>query len=216
MAKNIQGIHERIRLALGKNQSKYFSPVEIDKEINIESANLFNKYVDDNADKRYASEYLTPFKILYKPSLNSSGETTLPSDFAHILSVQKTGDIPVDLLELTQWGTRVNHSIRKPETEFPIGMISRVDTGLRVLTIKPFVTSEVVDVYYLKFPDQAVFAFNLVGNDFVYDDSTAVALEWDQTLLDQIVNRVIANLGIGTRESGVVEYSQIEKQQERE
>jgi hypothetical protein len=60
-------------------------------------------------------------------------------------------------------------------------------------------------------PIRPVYAYTVSGDDYIYNDSGSTDIEFDPLWHDTIVNRVLANLGINSRDLQVLGYSDKEK-----
>lgn len=206
MAVYIQDIVERIAFKLGKRDTGYFSPSEIIKEVNAESKNLFNHFIERFAKTRRISEHIQPFMV-EAPVTITTGSGPLPADFKHA-NLVLSGTTPVKILELAEWGPAIAHVNHPPSAEYPICKFDGTTIQVRPTTI---VT---VDLHYFKTPVDAVYAWSVSGNRYLYDDGSSVDLEWREQVHDLIINRSLANLGVSIKDGDIISYSELERKEE--
>jgi hypothetical protein len=197
MAKAIKSIHDRINLALKKGATGYIPPARIDDEIYAEILNIWNDLLPKQDETMRLSEYMEVFKES-EPVTLTSGIGTIVGDY--VTQVEDNNGIEIDILSDADWSNRVNHPIKLPETGYAIG---RIDN--KVLTVLPNDTPT-AKVYSLRRPLKPVYAYTVSGSRFVYDDGNSVDLEFNVELHDQIVNKVLLNLGLPLREDDVLRY----------
>ena len=207
--KAIKFIHDQINLALGKEQTAYFSPEKIDDAIHSESLNLFKKFYDQFEATQKITDYLAPFmRFETNLAVDPNGFIEKPDDLFHVTAVMDDNEKEIRIVDRAAWASRVNDPLFGPEDDYPICRVDRLRIRFRPKDIG------LVELHYLKLPVKPVYAYTITGDRYVYNNASSVDIEWDEPLHDEIINRVLANLGIATRESDIVEYSQIEKQQE--
>ncbi len=209
--KAIFSIHERIKLALSKETGKYYTPEELDLEINTESQNLFNKYYESYAATQTEASYLAPFikiaPIAYDSNLPGFAK---PAEMVHPILVTTADDKDIRVIEHQHWAKRVLDPLVGPEDNDPI---IRFDaSSMKVL---PATVNEIL-LHYLKIPDTAKWAYTTVGSQFIYDDNNSIDTGWTEVVNDQIINRVLTNLGIAQREPEVIQYGLTNQQIEQQ
>lgn len=210
MAKLIKTIHDRINFAIKKGHTGHIPPDQIDNEIHAESMNLWKKYVEEFERTSKIAMFLNPFKKTELITLTSGSGVTTNDNINDIIpiSVGTSSDVEIDILSRADYLNRINHPIKALETEYPICLI---DNG--TISVLPNTISS-VRIYYLRPPIKPEYKFTVSGDRYIYDDANSTDIEWDEVLHDEIMNRVLANLGINMREEELIRFSQIEKQQE--
>lgn len=209
MAKFIKNIVDRINLANRKGLSPFYSPDQIVAEVHSESMNLWLKYIQEFERTQIISTILDPFRDKETVALTSGAGTLVTSKARYKAAVMvATTDIKVELVPIGQWSDRVNQSVKVPSATYPIARIDNAD-----IIVRPTSIASVV-VHFIKKPTKPVYAFNEVDEDYIYDDATSSDFEWNEECHDQIMNRVLANLGVSQRENQMIQYSNIEKQTE--
>lgn len=207
MAKNIFNIHARIQGALKKGIGSYFTPDRVDAEIHSESMNLWKKYVAMYEKDADITAIMDVFRRTENVSL-ISGLGTMTAAFQRPVSVADSNGVKIDIVDIGMWYDRLNNPLKAPTTTYPACTFEN-----RTITVRPASLTSCV-VKYLKYPTAPVYAFTQVGTRYVYDDANSVALEFPEILHDDIVNRVLANLGLTNREPQVIQYSNLEMQKE--
>ena len=208
MPKRIKEIVDKVQFYYGKKETGYNSPADIVRELNVESINVFNELHDEYSRTRKISEFLQPFLKKETIAVNSSGIANKPEDFAHADgSYLPTGQM-VEILESNVFIERINHPNKPPSASFPMLMMYGNNIEVLPVSIDNIVLS------YFKLPKEAVYAFTVDDDEYVYNDAQSVDWEWSKTIEDRIINRTLANLGITIKDRDLVQFSQAERMQE--
>ncbi len=220
---NIKTVHDLINFYAGKFNTGYFTHDEINDALNSESFNLFLKYYQGWEATQEMSDFLRPF--LKEESLVAAGGLgTLPADMEHPVLIQTElvtetdedtqevttiveADKNIEVVDRAAWAFKITEPTFGPTVDYPV---IRLDTTS--FQVRPVEVTKVF-MQYLKTPVESVYTETPEGE---FDQENSVDLEWSETLYDQLINRTLANLGISMREGELIEYSQIEKQQERQ
>lgn len=209
MAKFIKTIVDRINMATKKGLCPYYSPDQLEDEVHAESMNLWKKYIDDFEKTQKMSVYMDPFRLKEVVAISSGSGTLVTAKGQYRISVFVTGtDIKIDMVNIDKWADRINNSVVGPDATYPVGRIDNAAIYIRPTSV----TS--VDVHFLKTPKKPVYAFTPSDDDYVYNDGSSEDFEWPEILHDEIMNRVLANLGIAQREGELIQYSNLEQQKE--
>ena len=210
MAKGIKTIHDRINRAIRKGQTGYFSPTDIDEEINAEILNMWRKYVVQFEKERIINIYLNPFIKTEDVTPNpSDGSVTLPNAYSYPVSIRvKATGKEIDELDQARWDIRINHPIEIPNSDYPICKFESKKVFVRPINIGE------ITISYIKKPAKAVFAYSIVNDRPAYQDGPSVDVEFDEILHDDIVNRVLRNLGVPMREELLIREGQQNKMEE--
>lgn len=210
MAKGIKTIHDRINRAIRKGQTGYFSPTDIDEEINAEIMNMWRKYVVQFEKERIINIYLNPFIRTEDVTPNpSDGSVVLPNAYSYPVAIRVKGSgKEIDELDQARWDVRINHPIEVPNANYPICKFESKKVFVRPIDIG------LITISYIAKPIKAVYAYNIVNDRPAYDDSTSEDVEFDEILHDDIVNRVLRNLGVPMREEFLVREGQQNKMEE--
>lgn len=208
MAKFIKNIVDRIGLANRKGLCPYYSPLQIGAEVHAESLNLWKKLVKEFEATQLISVYLEPLKATETVALTSGAGTLVTSKGKYKTAVLTTGDLKVAQINVDRWASAINDSVRVPDASNPV---CRIDYAS--IKVVPTSLASVI-VHYLKTPTKPVYAYTTSGDDYVYDDDNSVDFEWPEELHDEIMNRVLGNIGLAQREGELIQYSNIENQKE--
>lgn len=207
MAKNIFDIHSRIQSALKKGIGSYFAPEKIDAEIHAESLNLWKKYAALYEKDADITAIMDVFRRTETVTL-VTGLGTMTAAYQRPVGVADALGKKIEIVDVGMWYDRLNHPLKAPSTDYPVCMFEN-----RQINVRPTSLSSCV-VKYLKYPTLPVYAYTTSGTRYVYSDASSVALEWPEIVFDDIINRVLANLGLTNRELMVMQYAQNEKVQE--
>jgi hypothetical protein len=207
--KFIKTIVDRVNFLNAKGLGKYYSPDQIVQEVHTESLNIWKKYVQEFERTQIISVFLEPLRGKQTVALTAGAGTLVAAKGQYKTAVMiPTTDVKVTQTDVGHWSDAVNDSVRVPSAIYPICRIDNADIIVRPTTIAS------VDVHYIKKPTRPVYSFNMVDDDYVYDDSSSVDFEWNEELHDDIMNRVLGNLGFTQREAAAVQYSNMEMQKE--
>lgn len=213
----IKLVHDLVNFYSGKFNTGYFTDEEIDNALHVESLNLFKKYFKVYEATQEISDYLRPF--LKESTIGlTSGKGDIPNDYEHpvmILTIEQVDEQEnivvkpnktIEQIARASWGYRVDDKFFGPTEDHPICRIDSATFEVRPTTITK------VFLQYLKTPVAPLFKRTPEGD---FDPDASIDLEWSAIAQDEIINRTLVNLGISMREGELIEYSQIEKQQER-
>lgn len=207
MALFIQKLHDRINFATKKGLTGYHSPAQIDNEVNAESMNLWLKYTPLFEKDSDIAAILDPFKRNETVTL-TSGTGSMTAAFQRPTGVFTSGGIKIDIVDIGMWADRINHPLKTPTTDYPACYFAN-----QQIIVRPTSLTQAI-VHYLKYPTTAVYGYAINGTRYVYDDATSVDFDWPKSVHDQVMNRVLSNLGINIRELMTLQYAQQEKAQE--
>lgn len=192
MPKLIETIHNRVNEAILKGHTGYFSPDTIDNEIHAEVLNIWRKYVTEFEDTRIINTYLNPFikteDVTPNPT-NGSVALVNAKHYPIAVRVKSTGK-PVKEVDQARWDYLINHPIETPNSDYPICKFESGNILARPIDIGELTIS------YIKKPVKAKYAYTIVSDRYVYDDVNSIDVEFDEILHDDIMMRVLSNLGI--------------------
>lgn len=208
MPKFIKRIVDRVNLANRKGLCNFYSAFDITAEVHAESMNLWKKYVEEFERTQKISVFLDPLKSTETITLTAGVGTLVNAKGQYKTGAFTSADKKVALINIDKWAAAVNDTVRVPDDNNPIALIE----GESIKVLPSSVPS--VTIHYLKKPTEPVYATTQDGEDYVYDDGNSVDFEWGEEVHDEIMNRVLANLGISQREPALVQYSSIEQQKE--
>ena len=209
MPKYIKSIVDRIQLLNRKGLSPYYSPDQLVEEVHNASMEIWRKYVKEFEKTQIISVYLDPFRGKEVVALSSGAGTLVTSKGQYRIGILvPTTDIPVEIIDIAHWGSRIQDSIRVADVNNPI---IRIDNG--AIVVRPTSLTS-IDVHFLKKPTKPVYAYDIVDDDYVYDDATSSDFEWGNEMHGDITERVLKSLGLSQREGSLVQYSNVEQQKE--
>jgi hypothetical protein len=207
MPKFIKTLHDRVQFAIKKGLTDYVSPDKMMEEVHAESMNLWKKYIDAFEETQKLSMYLDPFRDEETVALSNGVGVFSNTDTYKIGYFTQAGR-NIDSVPIAHWGYRSTSVLLPPNEDYPICLVER--GAIKVLPV----TLPSIIIKFLKKPIKPVYSFTISGDQYVYDDAASVDIEWSEVLHDEIMNRVLSNLGINFREGTLIQYSQSEKQQE--
>lgn len=207
MAKFIKSIHDRINFAIKKGLTGYISPSNIDAEVHAESLNLWKKY---SALYEKDSDITAIMDVFRRPEsvTLTAGVGTMSAAYQRPVGVFDSTGKKIEVVDVAMWADRINHPLKTPSTDYPVAMFEN-----RQINVRPTSLTSCI-VRYLKYPTAPVYAFSVVGTRYVYNDAASTDIEWPEIVHDDIMLRVLSNLGINMREPVMMQYSQMEKAQE--
>lgn len=192
-----------------KGYGKTYSPEEVIEEVHTESLNIWKKYIKEFEKTQEISVYMEPLRGKETVALTSGAGTLVTSKGQYKAGIMiPTTDVKVTHIDVGHWANAVNDVVRVPSAEYPI---CRVDFGS--IVVRP-ITLASVDVHFIKQPTRPVYAYTVIDEEYIYDDSSSIDFEWPVQVHDEIANRVLGNLGYSQREGEAIQYSNMEQQKE--
>lgn len=209
MAKFISDIHSFITFLTGKGQTGYHSPEEIDEAVHESSLNIFNQLVDQFEKTNAISDDLSPFMIgPFAITLNGSGQVTKPADYKHWIALTEgTAGYPIDVVDHGMLAGRRNDPLCPPATGYAICAFYNT-----LIQFYPTTISN-VKITYFKTPVKPEWAYTIVSDRFVYNDTDSVDIEWKENRHPELRAKSLEYLGINLREADLVQFSQMKKQE---
>lgn len=208
MAKFIKTIVDRINLLNRKGLCPYYSPDQICDEVHAASLNLWKKYVAEFERTQLISVFLEVFRIDEDVTITGGGGFLTATAGMYKTGIFLPNGLPVTQLDISHWGSAIKDSVRVPDEMNPICRMYNDRIVVRPTTITA------VAVVAIKRPLKPVYSYSVVSDDYVYNDDTSIDIEWPEEIHDEIVDRVMASLGISQREGALAQYSNMEKSTE--
>jgi hypothetical protein len=208
VAKFISDIHTFINFLTGKGQTGYHSPEEIDNAVHEASLDLFNDLIRLFENSGVISDDLSPFMVGPTALTLTVGSAPKPANYKHCIAITAgTNEVEVSRIDHGMLANKRNDPLCPPTADYPIcafypGTIQFYPTTLAN-----------VKLTYFKTPTKAVWAYTIVSDRFVYDDTNSVDIEWKENLHPKIRSKAMEFLGINLREGELVEYAQIKKRE---
>lgn len=208
MTKLIKSVVDRANFMAKKGLSGYFSPQRICDELHAESMNLWRAYIEKFEKTRTMDTFTRPFQGTEEVILTDGSGTIVSKDFLYLFEgyVSATQVTEIHDVDNSRWNARINDPVKIPTAEYPVCS----NTG-QVLKVIPTSAFPKVIVSFLKKPTKPVYAYDLISDRYVYNDSNSIDFEWHESLHDLIVDKTLANLGISMRN---LELQQFSKEQQ--
>ena len=207
--KKIKLIHDYIRFVAGKYQSGAYSPERTDLAIHVASLQFFNELLDDYLGSKSNAHLFQPLMQVLAP-INRIGAYDTEGHIVERVEDFDTGK-KIDLVKINEIGFLKDDSIAGPTLDEPVAYMSF--DGLRV---EPRTYTKQIRVYTIKKPDAPKYAFEKVGNNYVYNEGATKDIEWPEQAIPILANRVVGVMGISTNDGNLVQYSQWKESRETE
>lgn len=228
MAISIKSVYDNVNDLLSKNNSMFVTAEEFNRYVRMSSLELFdecigstNRRLDNRTIVNYGRSQTTdkrlePFRTGQQVSV-VSGEASLPSDCENILSItrSKTNPRKIERIDEDRVGYLYDNVFRYPDDDDIYYMEGNGN-------IQIFGAIGSVYINYLKTPVTPVYAERditiTVGTRTVtrreYDPDNSVDLEWNEREELDIVNRVLAKIGIPLKDQFVEQMVNVNKTNE--
>lgn len=208
MPKFINSVVSRVNFLTKKGLTGYFAPEKICAELHAESMNVWRQYIEKFEKSGTMDTYTRPFQDSEEVTLIDGVGTIVSLDYLYLLEgyVNATTRTEIHKVDNTKWNARITDPVKVPTATYPVG--SNNGQELKVVPIDAFPK---VIVSFLKQPTLPVWAYTVVSDRYVYDDSASVDWEWHKTIADLIIDKALANLGISIRN---LEMQQFSKEQQ--
>lgn len=210
MGKFINDIHDFVNFLTGKDQTGYHSPEEIDLAVYNASKTLFNEEYAKYSVTQQVTDDMAPFMV--GPTalfLDGTGSAPKPWDYRYVTSLRSgTSQIDVDIIDEAFWGNRSNDPVCPPLSTYPICIFYKDRIQFLPTTLSN------VKITFFKDPGKPIWAYNIVSNRFVYDDTNSVDIEWNPLKHKRITMLAMSYLGINLREDQLEGYVEMQKKQE--
>lgn len=208
MAKLIFDLHSRIEYAVKQGLTGFISPDRSDQEAFAEINNIWLANISNYAQTQEIALFFKPFERIEAVTVaggsSSEGNQTVTNCHKYPISAKTTaGGKRVSVVTIAEYDDLFNHPNKPPTVDYPIAKFIG-----STIYVAPKMD---VTVTYIGTPITPKYATTLVGDEYVYDDSGSVDIEFDKVWNDRIVNRVLANLGIAQREIDLIQYSNAER-----
>lgn len=207
MAKLIKTVQDRINFAIKKGLSGPVSPERMTEEVYAEILNIWRKYIKEYEKTREIGLYLSAFEkteaITVDGGTASEGSKAVTECHLYPLSAVLTSGTyagrNVDILTIGEYSHRFSHPNKGPEAEFPI--VKFVNNTIYVAPRAD------VTVTHLAKPTRPIYAYTISGDEYIYNDAGSTDIDMSEIIIDDVVNRVLANLGIVFRDGDLINYS---------
>jgi hypothetical protein len=212
---NISEIHDFLDIMTSQERGGFSTPAEKDVVLDRANLALFEYYRPIYATSIEAKEALSPFRVKYDYTTNSTGEITLSSgqEYVRLLAmdvmvVDSTAPsgfdpnrrYPVEFVNEDELANRLNSQNKQPKRTAPI-----VDThGIGWYDLYPQVV-HTGTIYFLKRPQKPVFAYSQSGRAITYNAGGSTQLLWTEPYLNQVIFLALSYLGVNLSNEKLIE-----------
>jgi hypothetical protein len=144
---------------------------------------------------------IVPFVFTTQKTLSVviTGSGTLTTSLWQIATA--TNNTEILWIDNQKFLYRLNHPVKGPTATYPIA--SNFDQQINVVPS----AFDYIAVSFLKRPTKPIYAFTTSGDRYIYDDASSQDAEWPEEILDLIMEKTLANLGINMRDERMIAYS---------
>lgn len=212
----IERIFSFINSVKNQGQNKYFTPNEVMNAFNEASISLFREKIKVYGIDKLNGDYFKNFEEESGP-LELTGTTVktcdLPSGYAYgtdFVAIAASLEAPVYLLNDSEWNERKRSALLPAESEYPIGRIKR-----NKLEILPITCTHAL-ISYIRYPVDAVYAYNLSADNrsYVFSESGSVDTDWPPIAHGELIAKTCRILGVALHDTWLVQYEALLKQSE--
>lgn len=203
---NISEIHDFIDLITSQERGGFNTPAEKDSALDRANLTLFEYYRLIYATSIEAKEALAPFRVKYDYTTSGTGQITLTSgqEFVRLLAMDvmvsdsttpsgynSDRRYPVMFPNEDELASRLNSQNKQPTATAPIA-----DThGVGWYDLYPEQVHSGT-MYFLKRPQQPIFAYTQSGRAITYDAANSQQLLWSEPYLNKVIFLALRYLGI--------------------
>jgi len=205
MAKFIKDIHDLVDFLAGKNLANKQPPEKIDQVLYEVVIDLFNENYKVYVKTQEISDFLLAFKRIKRVTATGN-VATLPGDYQHMRAIRTVAGGKVDLVEDKFWDGRKNSRVAPPSQTNPIARIEvpEADPAGRMIEMYP---GQDLVLEYFKTPVKPVYAYDIQGTRYVYNDAASVDVDFGPLLFPEIKTRVLSQLGVNLRDRDLTQYA---------
>lgn len=205
---NINSNYKYVNDLISKNNGTYMSPDEYSRYAQKASLELFNSLVGARnvpqtvyGRNRVLDSRLRPFRkeasIVF-----ANSKANLPADCKHILAMYDSARVPIKPMDEDRKTEVLRDPLAKPDSRDKY--YSEGDTDLELLGV----TALSCTIEYLREPARPVFGYtNPTGRRAVYDPTTSTNFDWDETMEDELTNRILSKVGLSMSNNTVIQVS---------
>ena len=211
---SIERAHYDINILLPSNDSRYFSPEEIDSAIYFAIVDLFNQQYKAFGETQRISDALARFKTITAIPL-SAGQAALPLNHVYTLSVYgtKLGTTPFikrcRLVEEHFIAQYIDSEAFAPGED---NVIARL-IGPNIHVYPDTITE--IGITYLRKPNPPRYAYTMtgiLGNIPVYDKINSVQIDYTDVNYNQIIEKTLTVLGVAQKDASLIQQQQMFRQ----
>lgn len=212
---SIQQAHYDINTLLPSNDSRYFSPEEIDNAINWAVLDLFGQEFKAFGETQRVSDALDQFKVT-TPVPIAAGVGVNPPANMHTLNVLGSKIAGVDVKKKTKiveehfLAQYLDSEAFGPDEDHVV--IRFVGNNIQVY---PNTFTE-IRITYFRLPIPAKFAYTmtgLLGNIPVYDPINSIQIDYSMAYYNRIIEKSLLYLGVAQKDQTLMAQQNVFKQQ---
>ncbi len=212
-----------------KNNSGYLTPEQFNLIINRASRTIFVKRSGNPHDYQVGApiprigfqitqkitEDLKIFQENANLILSPQGRVSYPSNLAYTIpgifyKTLRHGQeryVPVEIIDKDKEGYRLSSAIVFPTKIRPVALFEST-----YLQIYPTGISN-IKFPYLRYPIDAIWAYNVINGRPVFDSSKSVNLEWEDMVVNDIIMQALKSIGISIKDADVMSFANSESTQ---
>lgn len=211
----INEFHDSARQLLNIGQSQYYSPEDIDAQLNNAITDLWRQEYKHFEATQEISDTLGFYKTISDPIvLNANKQGDLPGNLYHITGaeaiLEDDSRVELEILKDGYWLKRKNSKGFGPSEVYPIGR----QIGSKKVEALPATVKSVI-IFYLRKPATAKYGYSINpdGTSWVFDSGASVEVDWPEVGHTMIQDKLIGLLGLSLRDPDLIRHESIRKQQ---
>lgn len=161
------------------------------------------------------SEFLRIYLNNQVSSVPATGILPYPADYQHIISIRKyyvnakgVGKmLQVEEIKNVEWGFIQMSSLREPTLRFP--KYNEFDGVIRFLPMN----LGIIEIDYIKTPDQPVWGYTMVSGRPVYDPLTSTNFEFQAYSTNIVAGVFLSLIGVNLKDSELERFAQQYKEE---
>lgn len=215
MSKFIGEFYDFLSFLEGKNIATKRPPERIDSALYFTIIDVYNHYRDHYVKTKKISQYLIPFKRTAAITL-TTGVSALPADCEITREFYDASGKLIPIVEDAFWNHHRNRKVGAPSATNPIARIENSTDPTPIRQIQVYPTSVASGtLLYFKAPAKPKWAYDVVGTRYVYNEGASTDIDFSILLYPDLINRVLASIGVNLRENQVVQFTQAFKAEEQ-
>lgn len=217
----IKEFHDSIRQFLNIGQSQYYSPEDIDLQINNAIQDFYRKEYSHFEANQEITDTLGFFKMSETLTLED-GFFDLPDNWVYttelIAALSDNTEAQLEQVPDSEWGKRLSSKAFPPDLEFPIARYA----GNKKIEAKPLYVAaqsggektdgvQKIELLYLRKPLKAKYGYDTSsdGTSFVYSSGESVQVDYPEIDHPRIMTRALKYLGISVKDEVAIQAPQI-------
>ncbi len=216
---NIDRTFKFLNFIVNKNQSGNITPEQFNIDAERSQIEFFNKEFRLFQQTREVSDALAPFLIPTIVNPDLSGQVAYPSDYVHVASLRHlyyvnnvAVAVPIEEVPNNEIGDMAMSQVAPATVKYP--KVSYYNTYLQFYPK----TIRAVQFDYFKKPTPPVWGYTMVGVGSrarpVYDPTTSVDFEVDDTYQNELVMMMASFYGIYLSSQQITQYAEAMKAQQ--